>query len=257
MAVATATAVAIGGLALSAAGTAGNFIQAGKQRREQAKAQEEAAKALADAKKELMINYYKGLGIRKGPYELERMAMLAAGAQAIQAGQESERGAEATSGRVQMAQQEQQAGIRTAMGKELQDLDYATAEESAKLAGKRAEISLEEAKGSEEMAAAMAEAAGRSMTQGFQGVQSMAQQAQALIPLYQGQNAEPNRADSSTFAPSPLASRAPSMPTAALPPTQPAPPPVTQIQNPFDVNNPYYVPSGTARKGGNYGGSYK
>jgi hypothetical protein len=48
---------------------------------------------------------YDALGIQKTPYELEREAMLSAGAQATEAARESERGVAATAGRVYAGQQ--------------------------------------------------------------------------------------------------------------------------------------------------------
>ena len=183
-----ATAVAIGGLALSAAGTTGSFIQGGKQRKAAAKAKDEAAKAMLEAKKELEINYLKGLSIQKEPYELQREALLSAGAQAIEAGREGEtRGGAATAGRVQMAQQEGQAGVRTAMGQEMANLDKIIAAEDARLAGERANIDLEEAKGAQQAAAYATNAANQAMTQGFAGLQSMGEKAQSFINLYENQ----------------------------------------------------------------------
>jgi hypothetical protein len=88
-----ATAVAIGGLAISAGTTAMSFVQAGEQKSKQRKAEAEAAKAMAEARKKLEINFTDKMAIKKEPYELQREAMLSAGAQAIQAGVESERGA--------------------------------------------------------------------------------------------------------------------------------------------------------------------
>lgn len=196
---AVATAIAIGGLALSAAGTAGSFIQAGQQRRNQAAAQAAASKALDQARKELMVNTYKRLGIRKEPYQLEREALLAAGAQAIEAGKESERGAAATVGRIQMAQQEAQADVRTSMGQEMQALDKLVAEEDARQAGERAAIDLEEAKGAQLAAAYAQNAQNQAISQGMAGLQAMGQQAQNLIPLYPRQKA-PSATDVSRYA---------------------------------------------------------
>jgi hypothetical protein len=184
---AVATAVAIGGLALSAAGTTGSFIQAGKQRKAQAKAQDAASKAMDEARKALEVNYMKALGIQKEPYELQREAMLASGAQITEAARESERGAAAAAGRVQMAQNEAQAGIRTAMGKEMQNIDKLVATEESRLAGERADISLQEAKGAQAAAAYAQNAQNVAMSQAMAGLQSMGQQAQNLIPLYMKQ----------------------------------------------------------------------
>ena len=106
------TTATIVSLAATAATTAGSFIQASKQKKLQKEAEAEADRALADARKKLDVNFYEGLSIQKEPYELAREALLSSGAQAIQAGVEgSERGAAATAGRVQMAQQQGQREI--------------------------------------------------------------------------------------------------------------------------------------------------
>lgn len=179
------TAIAAGvGMAATAATTTGSFIQAGKQRRLQQQAEADAAKAMADARKKLDVNYYESLAIQKEPYELEREALIAAGAQAIEAGRESERGAAAVAGRVQMAQQEGQAGIRTAMGKELSDLEKLTATEEGRLRDIGVQLDLEEVAGAQMAAAQAQEAAQKATAEGVQGVTSLIGQAAAAAPLY-------------------------------------------------------------------------
>jgi hypothetical protein len=189
MAIATTTALAIGGMAISA-GTAGmSFAQAGKQRKLQRQAESEAAAAMDAAKKRLDVNFYEQLAIQKEPYELEREALLSAGAQAIEAGQESERGAAATAGRVMMAQQAGQRQIAGAMGQEMLGLEKATAAEDSRLAGLQAEINLGEAKGAELAARDAQQAANLAVKQGMEGVTSLAKQALSTIPLF-SQNPE-------------------------------------------------------------------
>ena len=178
------TIAAAAGLAATAATTTGSFIQAGKQRRLQQQAEADAAKAMADARKKLEVNYYKSLAIQKEPYELEREALISAGAQAIEAGREAERGAAAVAGRVQMAQQEGQAGIRTAMGKELSDLEKLTATEEGRLRDIGVQLDLEEVAGAQQAAAQAQEAAQKATAEGVQGVTSFIGQAAAMAPLY-------------------------------------------------------------------------
>jgi len=180
------TAVAAGiGLAATAGGTAASFIQAGKQRKLQLEAEADAAKAMEEAKKKLDVNFYEGLAIQKEPYELERMAALSAGAQAIEAGREGEeRGVAATAGRVQMAQNEQQAAIRAAMQKEMTDLEKLTTEEESRLQGLKANLDLQEAAGAQQAAAQAAEARQKAMSEGVQGITSMAGQIASMAPLY-------------------------------------------------------------------------
>ena len=108
------------GLAAASNGQA-VLLQAGKQRKLQEEAEKEAEKAFQEAKNKLDVNYLEGLSIAKEPYELEREALLQAGASALQAGVEGEtRGAAAVAGQALMAQQAGAAGQRAAMSREMQ-----------------------------------------------------------------------------------------------------------------------------------------
>lgn len=181
------TALAIGGMAVSAGGAIASFSQASKQQSLMDQAQEDAQKAMAEAKKKLDINYYKQLAIPKEAYELEREALISSGAQAIQAGVESERGAAATAGRVQMAQTEAQAGQRTAMAKELADLAKLTATEESRLRDIKVDLDLGEVEGQQRMIADAARAKSQAIQQGFSSLSSFAGQAAKLAPLYSKQ----------------------------------------------------------------------
>ncbi len=185
MAIATSTAIAGASLALTAASTAGSFIQAGKQRDAMRQAEADADTAMKEARKKLETNFYESLSINKEPFELQREALLSSGAQAIQAGVESERGAAATAGRIQMAQNEAQAGIRSSMGRELQQLEQLSAQEESRLRDVGAQLDLEEVAGAQLAAANAQELAAQANQQGFQGVTSLGMQAVSQIPLYQ------------------------------------------------------------------------
>ncbi len=179
-----ATAVAIGGLALQGGTTAMSFIQAGEQQAKQKQAEAKAAQAMAEARKKLQVNFYDEMAIQKEPYELQREALLSQGALAIQAGQESDRGAAATTGRVQMAQNEAQAGIRTEMGKEMTAIQNKRIAEESRLRDLGVQLDLGEVEGQQMMAANAEEAATAATAQGIQGVIGMGQQALNLLPLY-------------------------------------------------------------------------
>jgi hypothetical protein len=181
-----ATAVAIGGLVVSAAGTVGSFTQASQQRRLQMQAQRDAEKAMAEARKKLEINYMDQLAVQKEPYELQREAALVQGAEAIQAGREQERGAAATAGRVQLAHNEMEGDIRTGMQQEMSALDKLKAEEQSRLRDIGVQLDLEEVAGQQQMAADAQRAAAAATSQGWQGVTSTAQQAIQMAPLYSG-----------------------------------------------------------------------
>ena len=159
MAVATA---AIGGLVIAGVSAGASFSQASKQKKLQAQAEQDAAKAMAQARKKLDVNFAEQMSVKKEAYDLEREALLSAGAQATEAGIESERGSAATAGRVYAAQQQGQAGVRTAMADELTNIENAVLEEEGRLRDLDVALDLEEVAGNQQKAAdaqARAEAA--------------------------------------------------------------------------------------------------
>lgn len=170
------TTAAVVGIASAGASAGMSFAQAGKQRKLMKEAEREADIAMQEARKKLEVNVFDQLSIQKEPFELEREALLSQGAQAIQAGVESERGAAATAGRVQMAQQEGQAGIRSAMGQQLQNLEMMSAQEEGRLRDIGVQLDLEEVAGAQLAAANAQELQARAMQQGFEGVQSISTQ---------------------------------------------------------------------------------
>jgi hypothetical protein len=180
------TTIAAGvGLAATVGGSAMSFSQASKQKKLQREAEADASKAMAEARKKLDVNFYEQLGIQKEPYELEREALLSAGAQAIEAGQESERGAAATAGRVQLAQQQGQRQIAAAMGQEMLGLEKLAAQEESRLRDMNVGLDMEEAAGAQLAAREAARMSAAATTQGIQGIQSAAQQLYQAAPLFQ------------------------------------------------------------------------
>lgn len=195
MAIATSTAIALAGLATSAASTGASFIQASKQKKMQQKAEREADKALADARKRLDVNYYEGLSLQKEPYERAREAILASQQQAVQAAQEAEtRGLAATAGRAVMAGQEAQRGVAGAQAERLLGLEKLAAGEESRLGGLQAQISLEEVAGKQLQAREAEQRRQMATQQALASVGTMVQQGAALAPLF--------GAGGSTFDPS-------------------------------------------------------
>lgn len=179
-----ATAVAIGGLAISAGSTAMSFAQASKQRKLQRGAEAAAAAAMAEAKKKLSVNFAEERAINKEPYELAREAAISSGAQALQAGVESDRGAETTAGKLQMAQNLGQAEIRGAMGQELTDIQKDIINEDSRLRDLGVQLDLGEVEGQQLMARGAQEAATAATMEGFQGLTSTLQQGLDMVPLF-------------------------------------------------------------------------
>lgn len=179
------TTIAAGvGLAATVGTTAASFAQASKQRKIQKKAEADAAKFMADARKKLEVNFYEQLGIQKEPYELAREAVTSTAAQAIEAGQESERGSAATAGRVFMGAEKAQRDIATQMGGEMQALDKLVAAEDSRTRDIGMGLDLAEVEGAQ-LKAREAETRSQAATkQALEGVVNIAGQAASMAPLY-------------------------------------------------------------------------
>jgi hypothetical protein len=189
------TTIAAGiGLAATAATTGMSFAQAGKQRKLMRKAEAEADAAMQEARKKLEVNQFDKLALNKEPYELAREALLSQGAMGIQAGVESERGAAATAGRIQMAQQEGQAGIRSQMGQDLQQLEMLSAQEDARLQDIGVQLDLEEVAGAQLAAANAQELGAAALSQGMEGLTSLGSQIAEKAPLFEQNRAAQQQA---------------------------------------------------------------
>jgi len=181
MAIGTAAAISLGSTALF---TGISFLQADKQKREQRKAEVAAKQAMEAARQRLGVNYMENLSIQKEPYELQREAMLSQGALALQAGQESDRGAEATAGKIQMAQNQAQADIRSQMGKEMMDIEQKIADEDSRLRDLNVQLDLGEAEGAQLAAREAEQRAAEAQAEGISGAISTLEQGLGAMSLF-------------------------------------------------------------------------
>ena len=179
-----ATTAAVVGIASTVASAGMSFSQASKQRKLEKKALAEASKAEADARKRLTKNTMAGLDIQKEPYELQREALLSTGAQALEAGRESDRGGAATAARVFEQQRAAQGDVRSAMGQELTQNILRERQEEGRLADVGMGLELEKLSGAQLAARDAAVAAKQAKEQGFQSAISAAGQIAAQAPLY-------------------------------------------------------------------------
>jgi hypothetical protein len=180
------TSIAAGvGIAATAGGVGMNFADAAKQKDMRLKAEEDSAKMMDEARRKMSVNPFAAISLPTEAYKLESEAMLQQGAQLTEAGRESERGAAATAGRVQMAQQQGQQQIRAEMGKDLTNLEMAKAREEGNIRNKMVEIDLAEAEGAQLAAADAAKAQAKLKQAAAQGVASIAGQAAAFAPLFE------------------------------------------------------------------------
>jgi hypothetical protein len=180
-----AVAAGVISLASTAMGSVASFSQASKQRQMQKNAEAAAAKFVADARKKLDVNFYEGLSIPKGPYELAREAALMQGAMGVEAAREGDqRGAAAGVGRIQDAQEKSQLNVASQMEERLHKLDLLTKEEDARLNDEKIKLDLAEAEGAQLAARDAQEASQQAVQQGMEGVVSLGSQAVEYIPLF-------------------------------------------------------------------------
>jgi hypothetical protein len=139
---------------------------------------------MAEAKKRAEQNVFEALSLAKEPYERAREASLASGAQAIEAGRESERGIAATAGRVQMSQNQMQQNIADEQTAQIQGLNKLIASEDARLLDYLASVNMEEAAGAQKAAAQADKFRAMNIAQGIQGIGNIASSASALLPMY-------------------------------------------------------------------------
>lgn len=158
--------------------------QAAKAHQDRVRADREADRFMEEARKKLDVNYYESLAIQKEPYELEREATLQAAATAIEAGQESERGAAATAGRIMMASNKQQGDIRSDMAKEKALLDEAIVKEETRLMDERRALDLGEVEGAQIASKEARMIKDRAIQNAFSSLGSALTYGEQLVELY-------------------------------------------------------------------------
>jgi len=170
------------GLALGGAGM--NFAQAAKQGKLQREAELEAEKAMKAARDKLQTNFYKGLDLNLKSFEQERDALAGVGQQLLQAGQESQRGAAATAGRVMAGIQEGEKDITNRQTRSLENLEKLVAGEESRLNTAETRLDLAEAEGAQEAAAEADINKTAAITAGIQGLGSAATSLYESSQLY-------------------------------------------------------------------------
>jgi hypothetical protein len=179
--------IAIAGLAISVTTTAMSFAEAAKQKKMQKEYENDADKALAEAREALKVNYAKKMSIKKDSYNKERLAAISTSQQFIEAVSESDRGAAGGGGQVLMSQQAVQSDITDRETDELTDIENAILEEDSRLRDINVDINMQEIEGQQRAAADAKNAAAQNTQQGIEGIAQSAQQGLDLVSLY-GQN---------------------------------------------------------------------
>lgn len=172
------------GMAAQALGSGLSFAQSLRQKEMMRQANEAAAKANQEAIKALEKNMAAEISIQKEPYRSEREAMLVAGAQATEAGRESERGAAATAGRIYQQQQAGQADIAQRMGQEALGLEKLRADEASRLRDIGVQLNVAEIQGAQLAERQAQEQSAAALQAGIQGAIGVVQSGIAGADLY-------------------------------------------------------------------------
>lgn len=177
----TAAIIGISTAIASAGASAGQAVSAGQAARN---ASSRATKAFDEAMQKLSANQFAGIGLPREAMERQIEANLSAGAQATEAGRESERGAQAIASQVYRGQTDAQRAIAGDIGEQLMGLETATAQEEARLASARANLNLAEAEGAQKAAAQFGAQKDAALTGAFSALQSAGQQFMEGSELY-------------------------------------------------------------------------
>lgn len=173
MGIATSTAIAIGTSVAAAGASAVTAVRAGQDARN---ASSRSNDAFEEAMNRLSVNRLAGIGLPMEARDRQIEANLAAGAEATQAGRESERGAAVIAGQVFRGQTEAQRNIAEDLGDRLMGLETATAQEEANLDSAKAGLNLAEAEGAQKAAAQFGAQKDAAITNAFSSLQSAGQQ---------------------------------------------------------------------------------
>lgn len=176
---------AITGAVLGIGSAAMSFVQASKQNQAMKKANTEAARLMADARKRAEVNQYEQLSIPTEAYEAEFEANLAADQQAIQALQEADpRSLSAGIGRVGAQQAEEAEKTRIEMGQDIYNLDKLKADSREKIKQQLIGMDVGQAADQEERARDAQEAKTAAIEGGIAGLGQAAAGFAEAAPLY-------------------------------------------------------------------------
>ena len=176
---------AITGAVLGIGSAAMSFVQASKQNQAMKKANTEAARLMADARKRAEVNQYEQLSIPTEAYEAEFEANLAADQQAIQALQEADpRSLAAGIGRVGAQQAEEAEKTRIEMGQDIYNLDKLKADSREKIKQQLIGMDVGQAADQEERARDAQEAKAAAIEGGIAGLGQAAAGFAEAAPLY-------------------------------------------------------------------------
>ena len=179
------TTAAVVGIAAGGGQAVMGFMNAAKQKQAAAKAEKQAKKMMADARRKAETDHYAGLDVPLDAYEAEVEANLAADKQAIEALQEGDaRALAAGVGRVGAQQAAETEKTRIAMGDEMANLDKMKADSKEAIKQQLIGMDVGEAQMQDQRAREAEQARASAIQSGFAGIGKMASGVGELAPLY-------------------------------------------------------------------------
>jgi hypothetical protein len=181
----------IAAVTISAGTTAMSFVEAGKERRKADQYEQDADKALAEARRALQVNYAKQMSVNNEVYGQERLAAQGGVQQFMDAAADADpRGAAAAAGAGLMSLQGQQRETTNRQTNELINIENAIIEEDSRLRDINVGLDMQEVEGAQLAASDSRNAAAAAKAQGIQGAANTLQQGLSMVPLYtQNRNA--------------------------------------------------------------------
>ena len=152
--------------------------------KKQEKVDRDAAKLMQEAYGMLDKNVYAAIALPMKQFKIEREALAAQGAQVVEAGRESQRGAAATAGSTMAQFSNALRGIQAEAEGQYYDLELAKAQEEARKDDIRTGLKLSEAEGAQAKSAMLAEQKGMAQQQAISSGIGALGQGLSMVPLF-------------------------------------------------------------------------
>ena len=181
---------AVAALGVQAATGLISLAQAQAAQKKQEGADKIAAQKLQEAYGILDKNVYAAIALPMKQFNIQREALAAQGAQVVEAGRESQRGAAATAGSTMAQFNNALRGIQSEAEGQYYDLELAKAQEQARKDDIRTGLKLSEVEGAQAASAMYAEQKGRATNQAISSGIGALGQGLSMVPLF---NATPQQ----------------------------------------------------------------
>lgn len=179
------TTAAVVGIAAGVASTAKSFSDAAKAKKAQKKADQDAARLMADARKRVDKDEFAGLAVPTEAYEAAFETTLAANQQQVQALAEGDaRSLAAGIGRVGAATNEAAQATRREMGQDLFNIEKMKAQSRENIKQQQIGMDVAGAKDAKAEAAYQEQLRAQKIQQGIQGIGQVATSVGAAAPLF-------------------------------------------------------------------------